>query len=142
MSTTTRAAYILLALDAGAMWAVAVTLMALWRRQRHAAAAARTAATPDAASAPTSPWAAALTDSTAPLPTLAATDPWEGADTPPQPVPVSVPTVAAEVRPTWSTGPTAALPRLERRRLIHRNDSPAAAEPPTGRYIELMLTRR
>ena len=118
-----RVALILLALDLGAVWACLVILCAL-RRDRLA---------------PPAPPARALTrDQPAPgerrrprpVPLAPPADPWEAVE-------AFRPTL-----PAW-TGPTDSLPRLEVRRVIRcRNDPPAAAEPPPGRYVELLITRR
>lgn len=131
--SATRTAYLLLALDLGAIWACLWLLLAQWRDVR----AARSALAVDAASAVTALWAPGWNAPTAPMPTVAAVDPWTEL--------AAIQPSTALVLPAAQPGerPTRALPDVEtrRRRIDHRrNDPPAAAEP--QRFVELILTRR
>lgn len=129
--SATRAAAIVLALDAAAIWTCLVALLHLLLARRHR--------TPDPPPFGPSRPAETADDATVP----AACDPWAGAADAEPYTPAHVTALSLlDVLPTWA-GPTAVLPRLERRRVIrHRNAPPAAAEPPAGRYIELLITRR
>lgn len=129
--SATRTAVILLAFDAAAIWTVLVALLHLLLSRRHHRA------TPD----PFGPQRPAQAADEATVPT--AVDPWGDATTVEAYTPAHTTALSLlDVLPTWA-GPTAVLPRLERRRVIrHRNDPPAAAEAPPGRYVELLITRR